>query len=93
MGREAIFALTPAGQEILDCRTGRCLVSGWSIERIDGGLTASCMPRKGWATTRSPPGSAPPARWFSKWRKRFCEQRLAGLADLPRGGRPAAFLP
>ena len=29
----------------------------------------------------------------SKWRRRFRRQRLAGLADLPRSGRPAAFSP
>jgi len=34
-----------------------------------------------------------PRQVVSKWRKRFCNQRLAGLADLPRGGRPPAFPP
>jgi hypothetical protein len=29
----------------------------------------------------------------SKWRKRFFEHRLAGLMDLPRGGRPPGFPP
>jgi len=29
----------------------------------------------------------------SQWRKRFYEQRLAGLEDLPRRGRPPAFSP
>ena len=29
----------------------------------------------------------------SKWRRRFRRHRLAGLADLPRSGRPAAFSP
>jgi hypothetical protein len=29
----------------------------------------------------------------SKWRGRFRQHRLAGLADLPRSGRPAAFSP
>jgi transposase len=29
----------------------------------------------------------------SQWRKRFCEQRLAGLEDRPRRGRPPAFSP
>lgn len=28
-----------------------------------------------------------------KWRRRFQRQRLAGLSDLPRSGRPAAFSP
>jgi transposase len=29
----------------------------------------------------------------SKWRRRFHRHRLAGLADLPRSGHPAAFSP
>lgn len=29
----------------------------------------------------------------SKWRKRFFEQRLAGLEERPRVGRPAVFPP
>jgi transposase len=27
----------------------------------------------------------------SRWRKRFCQERLAGLADRPRSGRPRSF--
>jgi len=29
----------------------------------------------------------------SKWRKRFFEHGLAGLEELPRGGRPPVFSP
>jgi transposase len=29
----------------------------------------------------------------SHWRKRFFDQRVAGLEDLPRSGRPRAFSP
>ena len=28
-----------------------------------------------------------------QWRRRFCEQRLAGLEDQPRSGRPRRFPP
>jgi transposase-like protein len=34
-----------------------------------------------------------PRQVVSKWRKRFYEERLLGLADLPRGGRPPGFPP
>jgi len=34
-----------------------------------------------------------PRQIVSKWRKRFCTERLAGLQDLPRRGRPPGFSP
>jgi transposase len=34
-----------------------------------------------------------PRQIVSKWRKRFFEERLAGLEEQPRGGRPALFPP
>jgi transposase-like protein len=34
-----------------------------------------------------------PRQIVSKWRKRFFEQGLAGLEELPRQGRPGVFSP
>src|SRR5213594_1580167 len=34
-----------------------------------------------------------PRQIVSKWRKRFCTERLPGLEEQPRGGRPALFSP
>ena len=34
-----------------------------------------------------------PRQIISKWRKRFFEERLAGLQDRPRRGRPGRFSP
>lgn len=32
-----------------------------------------------------------PRQVVSKWRKRFCQERLAGLRERPRQGRPRFF--
>jgi hypothetical protein len=34
-----------------------------------------------------------PRQIVSKWRKRFCQDRLGGLESRPRRGRPALFPP
>jgi transposase len=34
-----------------------------------------------------------PRQIVSKWRKRFCQERLDGLRDRSRRGRPSSFFP
>ena len=34
-----------------------------------------------------------PRQIVSKWRHRFFQERLSGLEEMPRGGRPARFSP
>jgi len=34
-----------------------------------------------------------PRQIVSKWRKRFCKERLGGLEERPRRGRPSLFSP
>jgi transposase-like protein len=34
-----------------------------------------------------------PRQIVSKWRKRFCQERLGGLEGRPRRGRPSSFSP
>jgi len=34
-----------------------------------------------------------PRQIVSKWRKRFCQERLTGLESRPRRGRPRTFSP
>jgi transposase len=36
---------------------------------------------------------ATPRQVVSKWRNRFCTERLPGLEEQPRGGRPARVSP
>jgi hypothetical protein len=40
---------------------------------------------------RRPPDT--PRQIVSKWRQRFCIQRLSGLEEQPRAGDPPAFPP
>ena len=49
---------------------------------------AQGLPNEGIATRLDTPRQI-----VSKWRKRFFEERLAGLEERPRRGRPARFSP
>lgn len=48
---------------------------------------------EGWSNDEIAARLDTPRQIVSKWRKRFFEQRLAGLEERPRRGRPAGFSP
>jgi transposase len=48
---------------------------------------------QGWANDEIASRLDLPRQIVSKWRKRFFEQRQAGLEERPRRGRPAGFSP
>ena len=59
---------------------------------MSSGPRSCSTPPRACATTRSPRLDTP-RQIVSKWRKRFFEQRLAGLEELPRRGGRASFPP
>lgn len=48
---------------------------------------------QGWANDAIAARLDTPRQIVSKWRKRFFRERLAGLEEQPRSGRPARFSP
>lgn len=48
---------------------------------------------QGWSIDRIAARLDAPRQIVSKWRKRLFEQRLSGLKERPRRGRPAVFSP
>ena len=48
---------------------------------------------EGWDNTRIADQVGLPRQIVSKWRKRFFFERVEGLSDRPRPGRPRAFPP
>ena len=61
----------------------------WRVVRAKIVLLAA----EGWANVEIAArlDTSPQVVW--RWRKRFCEQRLKGLEDLERSGRPRVFSP
>jgi transposase len=48
---------------------------------------------QGWSNDQIADRLDTPRQIVSKWRKRFFEQRMVGLEERPRRGRPARFSP
>jgi len=51
------------------------------------------MAAQGWRNDQIARRVSLPRQIVSKWRKRFFEERLEGLENLPRSGRPPSFSP
>ncbi len=86
---ETTIRLTPSERRVLQhlCRAGR--TGAWVALRARAVLLAGrgvgnrAIAR---AVDRTP-------RWVRQWRERFARDRLNGLIDTPRFGRPARFSP
>jgi len=84
-----VIRLTPSERRVLRhlCRAGR--TGAWVALRARAVLLAArgvgnrAIAR---AVDRTP-------RWVRLWRERFARDRLNGLVDTPRAGRPASFSP
>ena len=91
MPRQSPFAieLTPAEREILESRSRQYTLPYCDVIRAKLVLLAS----QGLENKEIGERLDLPREVVSKWRQRFHGQRLAGLEDRPRGGRPSGFPP
>lgn len=81
--------LLPEEREILESRTRQYTLSYRDVGRAKLILLAA----EGLKNKEIGERLELPREVVSKWRKRFFYDRLAGLEDRPRGGRPSAFSP
>ena len=81
--------LTAEERETLEARTRQYTLSYRDVIRAKLVLLAAeGLPNKEIAERLGLPREV-----VSKWRKRFSDERFAGLEDRPRGGRPPSFPP
>ena len=84
-----IIQLSQAERSILESQARKYTSPYYSVLRAKIVLLAAQgRPNDQIATSLSVPRQI-----VSKWRKRFFEERLAGLEDEPRPGRPPVFPP
>lgn len=84
-----VITLTAKERRILAARARRYTLPYREVIRAKIVLLAAA----GWENTAIGARLDLPRPVVSKWRQRFFRQRLAGLDELPRGGRPPVFPP
>jgi len=91
MPRESPYVIELSGREreVLETRARQYTSPYWYVTRAKLVLLAA----KGWQNKEIGEALDMPRQVVSKWRKRFFEERLAGLEDRPRRGRPSGFSP
>ncbi len=91
MPRRSPFVIDLTSQERseLERRAGRYTAPYREVVRAKVILMAA----KGYENKFIAASLSLPVQIVSKWRKRFFEERLEGLQERPRRGRPAVFSP
>lgn len=81
--------LSPRERQELEARTRQYTLPYFEVLRAQMILLAA----EGWENKEIAEYLHTPRQVVSRWRKRFFEDRLAGLEERPRSGRPRAFPP
>ena len=81
--------LTPKEEQELSRRASKYTLPYFHVVRAKMILLAA----QGWSNHEIAAQLNTRREVVSRWRKRFFEQRLAGLEEQPRSGRPRAFPP
>lgn len=91
MPRESPFVIRLSREErqVLEARSRQYTLPYRDVVRAKLVLLAA----EGLANTEIGERLQMPRPVVSKWRQRFCRERVAGLEERPRGGRPSGFSP
>jgi DNA-binding CsgD family transcriptional regulator len=84
-----VLQLTATERNELECLARQYTSPYYKVMRAKMILSAA----QGLSNDQIAAGLSVPRQIVSKWRKRFFEERLAGLDDQPRSGRPPVFSP
>lgn len=84
-----VIELSPKEREVLESRARQYTSPYWYVTRAKLILLAA----EGWENTKIGEALDLPRQVVSKWRQRFFRERLEGLEDRPRRGRPSGFSP